>query len=82
MKWHGVLQTAQLEMFARFLEEHPGFAPELVGEDALICGFRMGDCFLTIGEMERLFATKPHFDEHEAALLLAAPPQTSSRRRS
>ena len=36
-------------------------------------GFRVGGCFLTLAEMERLLATRPHFDTREAALLLASP---------
>jgi hypothetical protein len=44
------LSAGQLEKFARFLETHPGFYPELTGENAEICGFRVGGCFLSIGE--------------------------------
>jgi len=54
MKWHAIMQARHLERFARFLEEHPGFWPELVGENALVCGFHVGGCFLTIRDMERL----------------------------
>jgi hypothetical protein len=46
------MQAHQLETFARFLEEHPGFSPLLMGEDALVCGFQVGGTFLRIEEME------------------------------
>ena len=73
-----VMQAHQLEPFARFLEDHPGFSPYLVGEDALVGGFQVGGSYLLIDEMERLIATRPHYDERQAALLLNVP--ASSRR--
>lgn len=73
MKRQATMQASQLEEFALFLEEHPGFSPALKGEDALVCGFRAGECLLTLAEMGRLIATQPHFDAREAALLLASP---------
>jgi hypothetical protein len=66
------MQAEQLEPFAHFLEEHPGFAPLLTG-DALVCGFQVGGCFLRIDEMERLIATRPEFNARQAALLLSVP---------
>lgn len=71
MKRQGTMQAHQIEKFARFLEEHPGFSPLLMGEDALVCGFQVGGSFLRIEEMETLIATQPQFDAQEAALLLA-----------
>ena len=65
------MQAHQLETFARFLGEHPGFSPLLMGEDALVCGFQVGGSYLRIEEMERLIATQPQFDAQEAAVLLA-----------
>jgi hypothetical protein len=62
MKRYEAMQTSQLETAALFLEEHPGFSPELLGPDALVRGFRMGGCFLSIAEMEKLIAAKPHFE--------------------
>ena len=59
MKWHTKIQASLLSKFARFLEEHPGFWPELVGEDVVICGFHVGSCTLTIDEMEKLVAAQP-----------------------
>ena len=73
MKRQATIQADHLEKFACFLEEHPGFSPELKGEDALACGFRIGECFLTIEEMDRLIAARPFLDAGAAALLLASP---------
>jgi hypothetical protein len=70
MKIPGTLQTHQFETFARFLEEHPGFSPLLMGPDALVCGFQVGGAYLAITEMEQMMTTQPHFDAHDAALLL------------
>jgi hypothetical protein len=71
MKRQGTMQAHQLESFVRFLEEHPGFAPLLMGQDALVCGFQVGGTYLQIEEMEQLIATHPQFDAKAAALLLA-----------
>jgi len=71
MKRQATMQAYQLETFARFLEEHPGFSPLLMGQDALVCGFQVGGSFLRIEEMEQLIATQPQFGEREAAVLLA-----------
>lgn len=73
MKAQATIPADHLVKFARFLEEHPGFSPELKGEDALVCGFHIGECFLTIEEMDRLMDTQPLFDANTAALLLASP---------
>ena len=73
MKTQATMQSDQLEKFACFLDEHPGFSPELKGEDAVVCGFHIGECFLTVAEMARLIATQPHFDADTAALLLVLP---------
>jgi hypothetical protein len=59
MKRQRIMRASQIERFALFLAEHPGFWPELVGEDALVCGFHVGGCSLTIDEMERLVASQP-----------------------
>ncbi len=71
MKKHQLLQAAQLEKFARFLDEHPSFSPMLNGEDAAVYGFQVGECFLMIHEMEKLIATQAHFSVREAEQLLA-----------
>jgi hypothetical protein len=71
MKHQETMQAGQLELAALFLEEHPGFSPELIGPDAAVRGFRVGGCFLTIAEMERLVNAKPHFDTGAVALLMA-----------
>ena len=70
MKVQANQQADQLQRLACFLEEHPGFSPTLTGEDALVCGFRIGECFLTVAEMDKLIATQPEFDAEAAALLL------------
>ena len=72
MKSQRTMQASQLEELALFIEEHPGFSPELKGDDAFICGFRVGKCFLTLTRMRRLVATRPHFNAGETALLLAS----------
>jgi hypothetical protein len=66
------MQASRLEEVALFLEEHPGFSPELRGEDAVAWAFRIGGCFLTFAEMETLIAVQPHFDAREARLLMAS----------
>ena len=73
MKTPRAMQAGQLETFARFLEEHPGFSPELRGEDASVYGFHVGSCLLSIDEMQRLIATR--VDMRLMALLQTAPPE-------
>ena len=58
MKWQKIMRTSQIRRFAPFLEEHPGFWPELVGEDAFVCGFHVGGCFLSLQDMEKLIAAQ------------------------
>ncbi len=73
------MPAGQLEKFAGFLEVHPGFYPELEEENGVISGFRVGGCFLSIGEMNEFISAQPHFVPHEAALLLTAQPTRSNR---
>jgi len=81
MKTQATMQPAQLEKFARFLEAHPGFYPELKEENAMVCGFRVGGCFLTIAEMDRFVSSQPLLPaREEATLLLTAQPVTSEKR--
>ena len=56
-----------LEEAAQFLDDHPGFSPVLTGEDAVVCGFQVGECFLSIADMHWLSATHP--DSHVASLV-------------
>jgi hypothetical protein len=70
MKTPGTLQAHQFETCARFLEEHPGFSPLLMGPDALVCGFQVGGAYLAITEMEQMMAIQSHFDAQDAGLLL------------
>lgn len=71
MKTVEIMRADQLQRFAQFLEDHPGFSPLLQGDDAVIFGFQTGDCFLTLSEMDRLVGAEPHFDSEQAAVLLA-----------
>ena len=71
MKTAEIMRADQLQRFAQFLDEHPGFAPLLQGEEAVVFGFQTGDCFLMLTEMDRLVAAEPHFDSEQAAVLLA-----------
>jgi len=74
------MRGEQVKKFARFLEEHPGFSPLLLGEDAIVCGFQVGSSFLRVEDMEELIATRPQFDAQESALLLKLPSPSSRRR--
>jgi len=71
METSATIRADQLERFAKFLDEHPGFSPLLQGDDAVIYGFQTGDCFLTLAEMDRLVGAEPHFNAQQTALLLA-----------
>ena len=71
MKRQRSMPAHRLEKFARFLEEHPGFSPLLVGEYALVYGFQVGGSYLRMEETERLIAIQPQFDARKAAPLPA-----------
>jgi len=73
------MSACQLEKFARFLEEHPGFYPELEEGNAVVSGFRVGGCFLSVSEMDKFVSTQPRFVAHQAALLLTAERTRSNR---
>jgi hypothetical protein len=75
MEMDSTKSAGQLEKFARFLEMHPGFYPELKGENAVISGFRVGGCFLSVGEMIEFISIRP-----EAALLLTLQPTRTDGR--
>ena len=55
MKKHETIQSYRLERLAQFLEEHPSFSPQVSGEDTVIDGFQIGECFLTVDDTEWLF---------------------------
>jgi hypothetical protein len=78
MKTLTAMRTSQVGKFARFLEEHPGFAPELIGDNADVYGFHVGKTLLSIDEMERLIETP--VDAAAAALLQTPLPTTGKRR--
>jgi len=81
MKRATLMLAHQLEPFARFLEERPGFSPLLVGEDAVVCGFQVGSAYLRGDEMEKLVATQHHFDKRQTAVLLNVLTWTRSGKR-
>jgi len=64
------MSPSQLEKFARFLQMHPGFYLELKEENGVVSGFRVGGCFLSVGEMNEFISAQPHFTPQEAARLL------------
>jgi hypothetical protein len=76
MKGKETMQAHRLEKFAQFLDEHPGFSPELMGEDAYVYGFRVGECFLSVDEMVGLIATR--VDVRFMTLLQIAPSEPGS----
>ena len=50
MKTASIDGAQQLRKLAQFLQDHPRFSP-LFSDDAILCGFQVGECFLTIEEM-------------------------------
>jgi hypothetical protein len=56
MKKNEAFGSFPLQHLAQFLEEHPSFSPQASGEDTVIDGFQVGDCFFTVDDMEWLFA--------------------------
>ena len=77
MKTLTAMRTSQVEKFTRFLEEHPGFSPELIGDNASVYGFRFGEYVLSVDEMERLVDTPV---EAHVALSQTRPPAMNNRR--
>ncbi len=70
MKWQGAMRISQIEKITRYLEQHPNFSPELVSEEAVVCGFHLGESFLTVREMNKLAseeARSPNRKQKEAA---------------
>lgn len=45
---------AQLEELTQFLNEHPSFTP-VFSDDAILCGFRVGTCCLSLDHVQELF---------------------------
>jgi len=50
------MDAHQLGELARFLDDHPAFSPTFSSssDDAILCGFQVGECYLTLDEMEYL----------------------------
>ncbi len=81
MKWQSAMRTSQIEKLTRYLEQHPGFSPELVSEDAVVCGFHLGESFLTVGEMNKLAseeAQSPSRKHEEVAVKAASNAEKSA----
>ena len=76
MKAHALITNQQFDRIAGFLDEHPRFAPILDGPEALIVGFHVGACSLTLREMAKLADAEPQFDGATSALLLLPSPAT------
>jgi len=57
MKTDGTNEAQRLRELAQFLEEHPGFSP-LFSDDAILCGFRVGDCDVSLPEMDLLIGSR------------------------
>ena len=55
MKNRHSMTGKQLGELVQFVEQHPGFSPQLTGEDAILCGFQIGECVLSLEQMEQLF---------------------------
>jgi len=77
MKTLTAMRTSQIGKIARFLEEHPGFSPKLVGENADVYGFRVGKTLLSVDEMEGLIDTPL---EAHLARPQTRPPAMNGRR--
>jgi len=78
MKTLTAMRRSQVEKFAPFLDEHPGFSPELFGENADVRGFRVGKSLLSVDEMERLIDTP--VEAQTATLLRTLLPTMDERR--
>jgi hypothetical protein len=67
MESANVMDAHQLGELARFLDDHPAFSPTFSSDDAILCGFRVGNCFVTMDEMEYLLHAPE--ESHEPALV-------------
>ena len=74
MKAHALITNQQFDRIAGFLDEHPRFCPMLDGPEALIVGFQVGACCLTLREMVKLANAEPQLDVVTSALLLLPSP--------
>ena len=54
MSTQTITSAYELGELARFLDEHPGFSP-IFSDDAILCGFRVGLCCLSLENVEQLF---------------------------
>jgi hypothetical protein len=80
LKTHSAMSAGQLQAFARFLETHPGFYPELKEENAAISGFRVGGCLLNVDEMSEFISAQPPFSLHENTPPVTEQPTSANRK--
>lgn len=57
MKTASTNGAQQLRKLAQFLEDHPRFSP-LFSDDAILCGFQLGDSDVSLAEMEILLGSE------------------------
>jgi hypothetical protein len=59
MKSANTMDAHQLGELARFLDDHPAFSPTFSSssDDPILCGFQVGESFLTFEEMRYLLRT-------------------------
>ena len=69
MKAANTMDAQLLGKLARFLDDHPGFSPTFSSNDAILCGFCVGNSMLTIDEMQQFLHS---LDQAPQPLLLAA----------
>jgi hypothetical protein len=57
MKTARTNDAQKLRELAQFLDEHPGFSP-LFSDEAILCGFRVGGCDVSLPEMDLLIGSR------------------------
>ena len=69
MKRENAMDAQQLGELARFLDDHPAFSPTFSSSsnDAILCGFQVGECHLALDEMQHLLQSPA--ESQEPALL-------------
>lgn len=73
-----LITNDQFDTIIGFLDEHPRFSPMLDGPEALVVGFQVGACCLTLREMVKLASAEPMLDAAAGGLrLLPSATRTS-----